>query len=431
MLRGVRFATTFDFALEESTLAAIKDLGPTVTAVSAERIAQEMRALLVLPARSRGVDLLHETGLLAVLLPELVPLVETPVVPDLPELGTLWQRTIGVLERLVDPSFPLALAALLHAARWHEHEPPHGAGERAAAELLRRVADRWRLSNKDTDHAAWLVEHHRALVASYTMPWPKLQRLLISEEIDDLLNLHEAIALTAGCNDSHVDFCRGRLRLPAGELDPPPLLTGDDLIRHGVARGKIYKTLLEEVRDAQLDKRIANRDDALALVDRFLQKPLTYRATNEQGTEKLGIALAAALPRPAVVAVRGTLGAGKTRLVRAMAQGLGIAADLVTSPTFVLVREYPGETPLYHFDAYRLHSDEEFWQLGPEEYFDGEMGGITVVEWADRVERCLPPERLEVAIEVTGATERTFVVTALGERYQAALNQLKKLLGVG
>jgi poly(A) polymerase len=271
MLRGVRFAATFSFALDEGTAAAIVGLAPTVTVVSAERIAQEMRALLVLPARSHGLEMMRETGLMAVLLPELMPL-GAQIVQQGASRDNLWRRTLDVLDRLVDPDFPLALAALLYATSWRSDEPPHGEGERAAAEVVRQVADRWRLSNKETDHAAWLVEHHRALIHSQTMPWPTLQRLLISPGIDDLLKLHAAIALAGGRDTAHVDSCRRRLRLPREELDPQPLLTGDDLIRHGVPQGKIYKTLLEQVRDAQLDRQIENREQALALVDRILEK---------------------------------------------------------------------------------------------------------------------------------------------------------------
>jgi poly(A) polymerase len=291
MLRGVRFAATFDFALDDATRSAIVELAPTVTVVSVERIAQEMRVLLVLPGRSRGVELLRETGLLAVLLPELVSLAARPVDPDQAQRGTLWQRTLRVLEDLPEPTFPLALAALLHATHWQAHERPNAEGaikgikgdrsnnfigpipfDSSAGDFVREVASRWRLSNKETDHAAWLVEYHRALIESETMPWPLLQRLLISEGIDDLLKLHEAIAQAAGHDTSHVDFCRRQRDLPPDELNPPPVLTGDDLIRHGVPKGKIYKTLLEQVRDAQLDKQVRNREDALALVDRILEK---------------------------------------------------------------------------------------------------------------------------------------------------------------
>ena len=140
------------------------------------------------------------------------------------------------------------------------------------------------------------------------------------------------------------------------------------------------------------------------------------------------MALANALPRPAVVALRGTLGAGKTRLVQAMALGLGMDPSVVTSPTFVLLHEYAGETPLFHFDAYRLRSDEEFWQLGADEYLSGEAGGIAVIEWADRVAGCLPEERLEVSIEIVSASERRFMIVAHGERYEQALERVKRLL---
>ena len=152
-----------------------------------------------------------------------------------------------------------------------------------------------------------------------------------------------------------------------------------------------------------------------------------YHAADEADTEKLGVALANALPRPAVVALSGTLGAGKTRLVRAIAGGLGIDPESVTSPTFVLLHEYPGTTPLFHFDAYRLRDEEEFWQLGADEYLSGQAGGIVVIEWAERVAGCLPDERLEIAIEVVGPQERRFSIAARGDRYRGVLHQLLDL----
>src|SRR5262249_1516944 len=97
----------------------------------------------------------------------------------------------------------------------------------------------------------------------------------------------------------------------------------------------------------------------------------------------------------AVIALIGTLGAGKTYLVRAMAEGLGIPdRRVVSSPTFVLIQEYTGRLPIYHFDAYRLHSAAEFFDLGSAEYFEGD--GVCLVEWGDRVLTCLPPERLDI-----------------------------------
>jgi tRNA threonylcarbamoyladenosine biosynthesis protein TsaE len=132
---------------------------------------------------------------------------------------------------------------------------------------------------------------------------------------------------------------------------------------------------------------------------------LTITLQNEQDTDALGRALADVLPPGAVVGLVGTLGAGKTRLVQAVATALGVPAGSVTSPTFVLVNEYRGgRIPVFHFDTYRLKDDDEFLELGPEEYFDA--GGITFVEWADRVEHLLPKAWLEIELEVTGNTTR-------------------------
>lgn len=142
----------------------------------------------------------------------------------------------------------------------------------------------------------------------------------------------------------------------------------------------------------------------------------TFTATDESATAMLGRRLADILPPGAVIALCGPLGAGKTRLVQAVAEAAGVDPKHVLSPTFVLIHEYRGRLPIYHFDAYRLRDEDEFLQLGPEEYFDG--SGWSFVEWADRVAACLPRERLEIQIEPTGATSRRFEITAIGERYE-------------
>jgi tRNA threonylcarbamoyladenosine biosynthesis protein TsaE len=110
-------------------------------------------------------------------------------------------------------------------------------------------------------------------------------------------------------------------------------------------------------------------------------------------------------------------------LVRAIAAALGVDPAEVTSPTFVLVNEYHGRLPIYHFDAYRLADDDEFLALGPDEYFEGR--GLSLVEWASRVERCLPAERLEIQIEVAGPTSRRFHLRGHGPRYAALVAALR------
>jgi tRNA threonylcarbamoyladenosine biosynthesis protein TsaE len=155
--------------------------------------------------------------------------------------------------------------------------------------------------------------------------------------------------------------------------------------------------------------------------------PYVYHADEEAATDRLGAALEQLLPEQSLVALRGTLGAGKTRLVQAIGEAAGIERAGIVSPTFVLIQQYQGRRPIYHFDAYRVRDEDEFLQLGPEEYF--QSPGLTLVEWADRVEACLPPERVEVQIEVTGERSRRFTIRALGPRYAGLTAGLTARLG--
>jgi tRNA threonylcarbamoyladenosine biosynthesis protein TsaE len=145
--------------------------------------------------------------------------------------------------------------------------------------------------------------------------------------------------------------------------------------------------------------------------------------SNLEETEAFGRRLGRVLFPGAVVALVGQLGAGKTHLVRAIAEGLEIAdARLVSSPTFVLIQEYEARLPIYHFDAYRLRTEAEFDDLGAHEYFAGR--GVCLVEWADRVPGCLPSDYLLVRIAITGETSRRLELTPTGARYEALLRAL-------
>ena len=129
---------------------------------------------------------------------------------------------------------------------------------------------------------------------------------------------------------------------------------------------------------------------------------------DEAATERLGRRIAGVLVPDAVVGLVGPLGAGKTRLVKAIAAGLGIDPDLVSSPTFVLIHEYEGgRLPVYHFDAYRLGSPEPFEALGASDYW--RAGGVCLVEWADLVAELLPDDAWWLRIETTGPTARRVV----------------------
>jgi tRNA threonylcarbamoyladenosine biosynthesis protein TsaE len=141
-------------------------------------------------------------------------------------------------------------------------------------------------------------------------------------------------------------------------------------------------------------------------------------------TEGFGRRLGRLLFPGAVIALIGPLGAGKTQLVRAVSEGLGIRnSRVVTSPTFVLIQEYGARLPIYHFDTYRLARERDFVDLGIQEYFEGQ--GVCLIEWADRVERSLPAEYLRITFEVTGETTRRLTVQALGQVYEEILQELR------
>jgi tRNA threonylcarbamoyladenosine biosynthesis protein TsaE len=131
---------------------------------------------------------------------------------------------------------------------------------------------------------------------------------------------------------------------------------------------------------------------------------LLIKVATEEETARLGRAVADVIEPGVVIGLVGPLGAGKTRVVRAIAETLGVDPGAVASPTFVLIHEYEGRLPIYHFDAYRLKNREEFEDLGVAEYWG--LGGVCLIEWADRVRGLLPPDSWIIGIEPTGPTSR-------------------------
>ena len=121
-------------------------------------------------------------------------------------------------------------------------------------------------------------------------------------------------------------------------------------------------------------------------------------------TRALGEKLASRLKAGDVVVLEGELGAGKSELARGIARGLGVT-ETVTSPSFTILNVYEsGRCPLYHFDWYRLESEEELYELGMDEYLGGD--GIAVVEWAERCPDAVPENVLRIRLEVTGGESR-------------------------
>lgn len=140
-------------------------------------------------------------------------------------------------------------------------------------------------------------------------------------------------------------------------------------------------------------------------------------------TLSLGKRIAKNLQRKDIICLFGQLGSGKTLLTKGIASGMGILKEEVISPSFVLIREYPGERmPLYHFDLYRLKASGGIMLLGYEEYLYDE--GVTVIEWADRLRCLLPKEYLKIELSVKSPSKRLFKFNAIGRRYEELLGKL-------
>ncbi len=268
MLRAVRFAATFGFTIEPATLRAIQEMAADIATVSAERIGMEIRRMLIDPNRATALTLLRDTNLLPHVLPDVAALSRAA-----------FDETARALSMLQGPSLPLALAALLsreQGARSKEQRAwsvePEVLLPAPCSPLPASFGRRLRYTNKEIDRTAWLLANRPAIAAARELPWPRLQRLLVHDGAAELLALHEAIA---GAADPALTFCRERLTWPAEQLNPPPLVDGSDLIRHGLNPGPEFSALLEQVRDAQLNGEIHTRDDALALIDRLRDQPET------------------------------------------------------------------------------------------------------------------------------------------------------------
>ena len=297
MLRAVRFSARFGFAMDEATEAAIRRVARSITGVSAERLQQELRRLLLHPSRVVGIAMCDRVGLLSAVLPEVVAMHGIPQGKLVQPTGDLWDHTLLVLELLGDawrtttaglslsaaapePSFTLVLGALLHDVGKPQTMSRDGDRltfyhqEHTRCTMTGEIARRLRLSNEDRERVEWLVEHHMYLSDAKHMRLAKLKRTLVHPGIAELLALHRADALASTGTAEHVDYCEHMLReLPQTELNPQPLLTGHDLVRLDLEPGPVFKELLDKVREAQLDGTIRSKKDALAMAKRLLQEP--------------------------------------------------------------------------------------------------------------------------------------------------------------
>ena len=260
MLRAVRFTATLDFELHEATARAVRDMAAELGIVSAERIAQELKKMLVNRHRRRAVRLLQQVDLLTVVLPELAPLLA-------PEEPREWSHTLDLLDVLVEPDFELAMAALLQTVPNPASEPRHAPPSTGSVQAVCR---RLRLSNLESEQITWLIAHRAALDDAPSLPLCRLKRLLAHPWCGSLVKLVQAGVQAAKSDPAAIHFVEQYLRETAPDvIDPPPLLTGADLIALGLTPGPQFQELLEQVRDAQLNGEISTADEARALVRRL------------------------------------------------------------------------------------------------------------------------------------------------------------------
>lgn len=154
-------------------------------------------------------------------------------------------------------------------------------------------------------------------------------------------------------------------------------------------------------------------------------RAIHYLSVSALATQGLAKKIAAALEPGTVLALVGELGSGKTTFVKGLAQGLGIK-DLITSPSFVLVKEYRGKMPLFHFDFYRLQRAAALDQPGFDEYLDKK--GVVVLEWADRLPQVLPEHYLKLTFKWLSPVKRAIIISGHNLPEQGIIKALKKVM---
>jgi len=271
MLRAVRFAARFGFDIEEQTREAIRDCARNIKIISAERIFAEIGKMLTGPNPDRSVSLLHDTGLLEHVLPEVENLrgVEQP--PQFHPEGDVFVHTVKTLGLLPEnPSPALAWAMLLHdigkpstmtvtdRIRFNNH---HHVGSVMAESALRRL----KAPNALIDAVTSMVENHMNFMNVKKMRLSTLKKFLSRETIRDELELHRADCLSSHGDVTNYDFIKENLEaFKSEQIKPPPIITGRDLIEMGLKPGPVFGKILAEVYDLQLEDKINTHEEAVS-----------------------------------------------------------------------------------------------------------------------------------------------------------------------
>ena len=276
MLRAVRFAARFEYAIEPATFAAIQKLAAQIEVVSRERVRDELTRMLTEGHGRRAFLLLDESGLLEHVLPEISAMKGVQQPPEFHPEGDVFVHTLLLLENLAQPC-PLTLAwgALLHDVgkpatfrvapdriRFDDHVE-------VGVKIAETICGRLRFSNDDTEQILALVDNHMRFGHVSRMKESTLKKFMRMPAFDEHLALHRADCLASHRNLATYEFLREKQReIPPEKMRPSPLVTGDDLIAEGHAPGPKFREILNAVEDAQLEGRLPSRDAALEFVRR-------------------------------------------------------------------------------------------------------------------------------------------------------------------
>ena len=282
LIRCVRFAASLGFEIEAETWRALVERAPEITAVSAERIRDELVKIFSHPSRVRGFDLLDQSGLLAILLPEVEALKGCEQPPDFHPEGDVFVHTRLMLSLLPEQvSTPLVFSVLFHdigkpptflidetgRIRFNGHES-------ISSSMTEKIFARLRFSNAETEATVVGVKNHMAFKDVQNMRVATLKRFLARPTIDDELELHRVDCQGShGLLDNYDFLLRKREEFSNEPLIPPPLITGRDLIAAGLQPGPHFKKLLDSAQALQLEGGLKTRDDALAWLREELARP--------------------------------------------------------------------------------------------------------------------------------------------------------------
>ena len=272
MLRAIRFAARFRYEIETATLDAIRQLHAEIKGISAERIRDELNRILTEGGARHGFELLNETQLLDVLLPEVKAMQGVEQPPQFHPEGDVWTHTLMMLEGLRNPTVTQAWGVLLHDVA----KPPtftftdrirfNGHAELGAA-MSREMLGRLRLSNDETDQVHDLVLNHMKFKDVPKMKPSTLKRFLRQPHFEEHLELHRLDCLSGSGRLDNYEFVQEKLKeITPADLRPLRLIDGDDLIALGYTQGPRFKEILTAVEDAQLEGTLNTREAALAWV---------------------------------------------------------------------------------------------------------------------------------------------------------------------